>query len=209
MLQEQARLQDGLNSLAPNDIEQHEGRTCRTLGTAFELRDIVRRQIQVGRKNRLTNVALLAEGFDFPACQGDRYSARDTHVPHGNFVMSGFGQKATCTHVTCGFQQFLGQPTGLCLSLFCFRLCLLCFRCHVVPRLKVPSFKACAIVSSSAFKNDATISRRVINSALSIFSRSFFAKAKRKMARSEWIPMIIRKPPLLPCPGRATRCLMI
>jgi hypothetical protein len=46
--------------------------------------------------------------------------------------------------------------------------------------IKVPSFKACAIVSSAAFKNDATISRRVINSALSIFSRSFFAKAKRK-----------------------------
>jgi hypothetical protein len=29
-------------------------------------------------------------------------------VSHGNFVMSGFGQKATCTHVTCGFQQLLG-----------------------------------------------------------------------------------------------------
>jgi hypothetical protein len=45
--------------------------------------------------------------------------------------------------------------------------------------IKVPSFKACAIVSSAAFKNDATISRRVINSGLSIFSRSFFEGEKK------------------------------
>ena len=36
------------------------------------------------------------------------------------------------------------------------------------------------IVSSAAFKNDATISRRVINSALSIFSRSFFCEGEKK-----------------------------
>jgi hypothetical protein len=46
--------------------------------------------------------------------------------------------------------------------------------------IKVPSFKACAIVSSAAFKNDATISRRVISSALSIFSRSFFCEGENK-----------------------------
>src|SRR6266481_1202157 len=103
-----SRLHDGFNSLASNDIEQHKGRTCRTLFAAFELRNIVRRQIQVVRKNGLTNVALLAKGFDFLACESDRYSRRDTHVPHGNFVMSGFCQKATCLHVTCGLQQLLG-----------------------------------------------------------------------------------------------------
>src|SRR6202171_4072179 len=99
-----SRLQDGCNSLASNDIEQHKGRTCRTLFAAFELRNIVRRQIQVVRKNGLTNMALLAKGFDFLACESDCYSRRDTHVPHGNFVMSGFCQKATCLHVTCGLQ---------------------------------------------------------------------------------------------------------
>ena len=82
-------LQDGFNSLPSNDIEQHKGRTCRTLFAAFELRNIVRRQIQVVRKNGLTNMAPLAKGFDFLACESDCYSRRDTHVPHGNFVMSG------------------------------------------------------------------------------------------------------------------------
>src|ERR1700692_2835782 len=103
-----SRLQDGFNSLASNDIEQHKGRTCRTFFAAFELRNIVRRQIQIVRKNGLTNVALLAEGFNFHACESDRYSGRDTHMPHGNLVMSGFCQKATCMHVTCGFEQFPG-----------------------------------------------------------------------------------------------------
>src|SRR6202162_3954918 len=99
-----SRLQDGFNSLASHDIEQHKGRTCRTLFAAFELRNIVRRQIQVVRKNGLTNMALLAKGFDFLACESDRYSRRDTQVPYGNFVMSGFCHKATCLHVTCGLQ---------------------------------------------------------------------------------------------------------
>jgi hypothetical protein len=103
-----SRLQDGFNSLASNDIEQHKGRTCRTLFAAFELRNIVRRQIQVVRENGLTNVAFLAEGFDFLACESDHYGWRGTHVPHGNFVMSSFCQKAACMHVTRGFQQLLG-----------------------------------------------------------------------------------------------------
>jgi hypothetical protein len=51
------------------------------------------------RKNGLTDVALLAEGFNLPARKSDRYSGRDTQVPHRNFAMNGSRQKATRMHI--------------------------------------------------------------------------------------------------------------
>jgi hypothetical protein len=104
----EAPLKNDFDTLAADYVEQHEGRSIRTLFTAFEFRDIVCRQIQVVRKNGLTNVALLAKGFNFIACESDGSSWRHAEMPHSDFIVRGLGQKAAPMHVTRGFQQLLG-----------------------------------------------------------------------------------------------------
>jgi hypothetical protein len=62
---------------------------------------------------------------------------------------------------------------------------------------------------SSAFKNERNnLSQRHQFRFVDVLAL-VFGEGEQKMARSERIPMIMRKPPLLPYPGLATRCLMI
>jgi hypothetical protein len=46
--------QDGFDTLAPNDIQQHERRTAWPLGPTFQLRHIADRQIEAAGKDGLT-----------------------------------------------------------------------------------------------------------------------------------------------------------
>ena len=174
----QSRLQNCFYPLPTDDIEQHQCGAGRALCVTFKLRDVAGGQVQIVRENGLTEM-----GF-----------SRRAFISLPVIVTVTAGATPACRIVIFSWATFVRMPLpcmsrAVSSSSRVSRLVFGFFVFVTILHLEVPSFRACAIVLSSAFKNDATISRRVINSALSMFSnsalsmfsRSFLAKAKRKI----------------------------
>src|SRR5438132_675703 len=95
--------EDRLDSLTPNDIQQHERRTGRPLGSTLQLRNITRRQVQAAREDGLAQMRPFTHRTNFIAADRFRYNVSfAAKMTKRDFVMSCSVQDADAPHVLGG-----------------------------------------------------------------------------------------------------------
>jgi hypothetical protein len=113
-------LQNDFEASTLDEVEQHEGRSGRALGSAFELGDVAGRDVEGFREDGLADVGLFAELANLIRGNLGNGRSRSAELPN-DVVVAALIHHAAFEHVVCRCQNTLAEPADLprcCLSHF-------------------------------------------------------------------------------------------